>query len=64
MDKLLSCPFCGSTPVVKHIGNNYTKRRAIEIKCPKCRIKRTDGAIQFGFDWLERTAAENWNKRL
>jgi len=60
---LLNCPFCGSEPVVKHIGNEHTKKRSIEIKCSKCRIKRIDGAIRFSFAWLERIAVEAWNQR-
>jgi len=61
---LLACPFCGADPSVKHIGNNYTKKRAIEIKCHACRIQRTDAALRYGFDWLEKVAAENWNQRV
>jgi hypothetical protein len=63
MDKLKPCPFCGSYPKVKHIGNDYTKKRSIEISCPKCRIKRTDNAFRFSFAWLEYAAVRNWNKR-
>lgn len=59
----LSCPFCGSKPEVKYIGNNRTKKRAIRVKCPKCRIERTDAALRYGFDWLEEVAAKNWNQR-
>jgi len=62
--ELANCPFCGSEPTIKHIGNDRTKKRSIEIKCPKCRIKRIDGAIRFSFAWLERVSAENWNQRV
>ena len=61
---LLNCPFCGADPIVKHIGNDYAKKRAIEIKCPKCRIKRTDAALRLKFEWLEKIAVENWNQRV
>ena len=60
---LLNCPFCGTEPEVGHIGNDHTKRREIEIKCPKCRIKRTDAALRYGFDFLEKVAVEAWNQR-
>ncbi len=61
---LLVCPFCGSDPSIKHIGNNYTRARKIEIKCTACGIKRMDATIKHNFEWLERIAAENWNKRF
>ena len=41
-----------------------TKRRMIEIKCPKCRIKRTDAALRYGFDFLEEVAVKAWNQRV
>jgi len=62
--ELLACPFCGSEPTIKHIGNDHTKTRSIEIKCPKCRVKRIDAARRFSFAWLERVTAENWNRRV
>ena len=61
---LLPCPFCGSDPIVSHIGNNHTKKRSIEIKCPCCRIHRKDSTLRFGFMWLELSAAKNWNRRV
>jgi len=62
--ELSNCPFCGSEPIIKHIGNDYTKTRSIEIKCPKCRIKRIDAALRYDFSWLEKVAAGNWNQRF
>ena len=62
-DKLKSCPFCGTEPKVRHIGNEHTKKRSVKIKCPKCRIERTDASLKHGFDWLDRVAIEQWNKR-
>ena len=61
--ELLNCPFCGTAPIVKHIGNEHTKKRTIEISCPKCRVKKIDGAIAYGFGWLEDVAVKNWNQR-
>jgi len=61
--EMLDCPFCGGEPKVKHIGNDRTKRRAIEVSCEGCRCKRTDAAIYHGFDWIEEIAAKNWNQR-
>ena len=60
---LLDCPFCGAHPEVKHIGNAYTKSRKITIRCPSCRVERTDATIRFDFVWLERVAEEHWNQR-
>jgi len=61
--ELDDCPFCGGEPKVMHIGNDHTKKRKIEVSCPKCRIKRIDAAIYHGFDFLEKIAAEHWNQR-
>ena len=56
------CPFCGGEPVANHIGNDYTRKRTIKIKCKKCRAERTDGTLRHDFDWLEGVAADNWNQ--
>lgn len=61
--ELFECPFCGGEPNVKHIGNEYVKKRRLEIVCTKCRCRRIDGAITHGFGWLEDVASKNWNQR-
>lgn len=65
MSELLPCPFCGSEPVMKHIGNDYTKSRAVEVKCSNayCRVARTDKALRHDHAWLTNVATENWNRR-
>ena len=60
---LLPCPFCGTVPEVRRIGNDLTKRK-ITIRCPKCRIERTTGAIHRSMDWLLHVATEEWNARF
>ena len=60
--KGLPCPFCGGQPEIIHFGN-YSRKRLVKIKCKKCRIERTDGALCFGFDWLENVAQKEWNER-
>lgn len=63
-NELLPCPFCGSQPEIKRIGNDFTPKRKITIKCKKCRIERTDSAIRNGMDWLENVAIKQWNERV
>ena len=58
------CPFCGTHPEWKHIGNAHTKGRKIELHCPECRVKLLNGAIYHDFEWLERITAEQWNRRV
>ena len=60
---LKRCPFCGTYPEVQHIGNDHTKKRSIVVRCPKCRIQRTDSAIRYDFRWLAGVAEKNWNQR-
>lgn len=60
---LLPCPFCGEAPKIIQVGNDFTKKRKITIKCPKCRAERTDASMRNGIDWLEKVAIENWNQR-
>lgn len=66
-DKLLPCPFCGEKPIWYRKGNDYTKSQTIIVKCPKCRITRSD-AIRNGrgytIEWLENVAIKNWNQRI
>lgn len=63
--ELLPCPFCGSAPTMRHIGNDRTKSRAVTVKCsnPHCRVERTDKAFRNDHAWLERVAIEGWNQR-
>ena len=66
-NKLLPCPFCGSAPIWHLIGNGFTKSQKIVVKCPKCRVQRTD-AMSNGhghtIKWLEEVAIKNWNQRI
>ena len=64
--ELLPCPFCGGEPTFIKIGNVHTKM-AVTVRCPKCRVERTD-ATPKAFNnsdhgWLLATAGKNWNKR-
>jgi hypothetical protein len=50
---------------MKHIGNDHTKSRAVEVKCSNayCRVARTDKALRHDHAWLTKVATENWNRR-
>ena len=63
--ELLNCPFCDSLPNVKHIGNDHTKTRSIEIKCENrmCRATMKNSALRLPFNCLEEISSKNWNRR-
>jgi len=63
---LLPCPFCGGTPVWYLVGNEFTRSQKIVVKCPQCRIQRTDAILNghgHTTEWLEAVAIKNWNQR-
>jgi len=60
---IAECPFCGADPVVIHQGNAHTKSQAIIIKCPECRIERTDKVIRHTIEWLLPKSVASWNRR-
>ncbi len=61
--KLNNCPFCGGEPSVKHLGNDYTRKRIIEIKCGDCRATKRNATLKYSFEWLEDVAIKDWNQR-
>ena len=60
---LKNCPFCGGEPILLYKGNHFTKKRAITIKCKKCRVQITHGAIRHSIEWLEQQIEDSWNHR-
>jgi hypothetical protein len=60
--ELQGCPLCGAELKIRHIGNDYTKSRKLEVSCPECRIHRADATIRHGFEWLEDLAEKFWNQ--
>ena len=61
--ELKNCPFCNTDPEVKYTGNEATKTRTIQIKCPKCLVSRIDRTRLFTFKFLENVAVKQWNQR-
>ena len=61
---LKPCPFCGADADIKFIGNDYTKKRSVEIKCTKCFTLQKTGTIMFGHAQCEEWAKEEWNARF
>lgn len=62
-EALAPCPFCSSQPEIEEVGNDRTPKRKITVKCPKCRVQQTNGAIRFDMAWLRKVAIESWNAR-
>jgi len=62
MSDLLNCPFCGGEPILRKIGNDFTKR-SVEIKCKDCRVLRINSAIRNSMDWLVNISTKEWNTR-
>ena len=58
------CPFCGSEPTITQIGNNFAKKRSIEIKCGECGVKMAQSAIRYDVEWLQFSISEKWNQRI
>ena len=67
LDELKDCPFCGGRPIAFLQGNEYLNKMgrkvSITIKCPNCRIQRTDAVRSHNLEWLETIAIEQWNNR-
>ncbi|RLO48221.1 Lar family restriction alleviation protein [Serratia marcescens] len=64
-NELKPCPFCGGHAEMQRIGNEYTKKRSIVVKCTGCRIQLTNSAIMhYGFDFLHQKTVEAWNRRV
>jgi len=62
-EKLKPCPFCGSKPIIIKVGNNFTRKKSVRIKCQSCRIERTTGAIRYNIEWCLEEAIKAWNTR-
>ena len=63
-NKVSNCPFCGSKPVLKIIGNEFTKKRSAQIFCHGCCTKMSVGAIIRSSDWCVEQIIIKWNKRI
>lgn len=61
--ELKPCPFCGGVAVLATIGNEHTKKRALEVKCSNCRFGRTDKVIRHSLEWLKPIVVAAWNSR-
>lgn len=66
VEELLTCPFCGSDPKIKFIGNDYTKTRKVEIKCSNafCSATIIKGGIRANHKQVASWVIEIWNKRI
>lgn len=60
---LLACPCCGADPVMHQKGSDWTRTRKVTIKCPECRLQRTDAALRHDMAWLIDVSTKAWNTR-
>lgn len=63
-EKLLDCPCCGGEAELLFIGNSYTKKRSVTIKCTKCYIQRKDSTLRHTSEWIARASIRDWNSRV
>jgi len=65
-DELLPCPFCGFIPELIFIGNDYSKKRSVDVKCTNinCRVGVTVGGVHTGSKQVALWAIGIWNKRV
>jgi hypothetical protein len=63
-DVIISCPFCGGEPQLTFIGNDYSKKRKVEIKCMGCRVTLINDGIRSSSEQLAKWSIEAWNKRV
>ena len=61
--ELLPCPFCGGEPEKLWIGNDFTKKRSVNIKCTKCFTEQRTSTIRFDHAQCDKWAIEKWNER-
>lgn len=65
-ENLLRCPFCGSEPKLIFIGNDYSKKRTVEIKCTNidCRATMINSSIRSTSKQLATWSIDKWNRRF
>lgn len=62
--ELKKCPFCNNEPELIKIGNEFTRRRCVKIKCTRCHTEQRTGAINQTLEWCEEIAINKWNMRV
>ena len=62
--KFSNCPLCGDETIVEQIGNEYSKKKTIKVKCRKCFVNIVQSVLIPDFKWLQQKMAERWNKRV
>jgi len=62
-EELKPCPLCGGEADLTLKGNDHTKKRSVTIKCKKCSVTLTVGAMRFSHNWCEETSIKKWNTR-
>ena len=64
-EKLKPCPFCGGKAILKYVGNEVTRKRAVHIGCSTfgCTVEIRVGTIRNSHAWCEGLARGKWNNR-
>jgi len=61
--ELKPCPFCEGEVKLIEIGNDFTKKRSVEIICRKCSVIMKNSALRNNMEWLIDVSVKNWNMR-
>ena len=65
-ESMKDCPFCGSEAELIERGNEFTKRRQVDIKCSNklCRATMVNAALRMSMEKLKNVSIKAWDDRV